>query len=138
MTFPENCLRGIPNNDLVTQDGVPSSNLFYPMNNLEVSINWEDDQNALLFTLSQKRDDNEFQFKYGVAILPLVKIDEIINECFLQEPISINREPLEDNPYHGNIVYKESLTKEAKRMIAGMLALNISSVIKRDISSDIE
>ena len=45
---------------------------------IEQSINWEDDDSVIEFTLNQRRtSDNDLQFKAGVVILSRSKIDEL-------------------------------------------------------------
>jgi hypothetical protein len=131
MVFPKSCLRGIPNSTFVTEEGIPSSSLFFPMNNsLEVSINWEDDNQVLAFTLAMKKGE-EFQFDYGVVRLPVKGMDDVCNKCILKNPIIYVRAPITGNTYHGNIKYREDLSKDAKKMVAGMLALKVSNIIRR-------
>ncbi|MEW5870993.1 MAG: hypothetical protein AB1894_17095 [Chloroflexota bacterium] len=132
MCFPSNCLRGIYNSTNITPEGAISSDLFYPQHGSNISINWEDDQHVLDFTFEQRKD-GEYQFKYGVARLPYSGIQEVISAPTLPGAIVCNREPIEGvNPYHGNIIYRDDLSKGAKRMIAGMLALKISNILPRN------
>lgn len=105
--------------------------VFYPMNdNPDVSINWEDDDRVVIFTLDQRKD-GQFQFTYGVARLPYSGIQEVCNHPICPNSIQCNRDPIPDNVYHGNIVYRADLSKDTKRMISSMLAMKVKEVIKR-------
>ncbi len=79
MCYPDELLRGIPNKDFVGDDDYPASSLFYfkiRVNQtnrsdclLEESINWKDDDEALVLLFKQKKDDGSIQFKAGIAVL---------------------------------------------------------------------
>lgn len=133
MDFPNNCVRGVKNKDSLTEEGFLSSSLFQFHNTHfgndewnEESINWEDDDSVIEFTLNQKKD-GDFQFKAGVAILPRKKIDEISNRYGMKELklLSYERDTIKkgENPYHGNILLRASITKPTKRLIQAALAM---------------
>jgi hypothetical protein len=131
MEFPENCIKGIPHASFV-RDGWIGSELFYFKDRdlrldgwVEQSINWQDDENAVGFTLRQvKKETGEFQFKAGVAVLPRVEIDRIRSRYAHLDMLSYERQPLEDNYYHGNILLQRQMLKmPIMRQIAGALAM---------------
>lgn len=69
MCYPDNCIKGIPNQDFILPDGTIGAHLFHfkevnkrDDNFIEQSINWQDDDNAINFTLKQKKDGDK-QFK---------------------------------------------------------------------------
>lgn len=82
---------------------------------LETSINWEDDLSALSLTLSQ--------YEYGAVRLHRTVLNEIGNLSLYRGSLYYERRPLDNNPYHGNIVFAHSLGKLAQRAIAMHLAV---------------
>ena len=128
-SYPAECLKGITD-DVSVQDGLIGSNLFQFRINpdrsddyLESSINWNDDSNALTFTLAQVKENNIKQFKQGVAILPRNEIDRLRKRASVNKLLSYERQKLEDNPYHGNLVLRQGLHKAIMRTISAGLAL---------------
>ena len=62
MCYPDNCIKGIPNQDFMLQNGTIGAHLFHfkqenirDDNLIGQSINWEDDKDAINFTLNQKK-----------------------------------------------------------------------------------
>jgi hypothetical protein len=90
----------------------------------EVSVNWEDDSSVLEFTFRTRPKD------VGVARLPTSEIYEQNKKPGSPDLMSVERDELKDNKYHGNIVYKDGLSRQHMRMIAGALAI-ASAPIKR-------
>lgn len=135
MNFPENCLRGIQQKDKILEDGFVATDVFYFDDNhvkengdFEQSINWEDDEGAIPFTLAQKRSDNSLQFRGGVAILSRADSDRI-SKLPAGNGLSYERQKLDDNPYHGNLVLTGSMSKVRRRAIAGTLAVHVVKII---------
>jgi hypothetical protein len=123
--FPDNCIRGIRKKDFLTPEGI-SSAVYLPDERtaqnredggLETSINWEDDGTVLNFTLRNPA------YQWGVARLPRATIDYLNVQPASANALSYERAPLEGNPYHGNIVFRQNLSKVTRNMIAGTLAL---------------
>jgi hypothetical protein len=137
MSFPENCIRGIPNDDYLTPDGPVGSHLFhFKLENsvdgwFQTSINWEDDDSAIALTLEQKKPDGTLQFKAGVAIVPTDEIDRLSKRPTVRGLLSYERRPLPDNPFHGNLLLNERTSKATMKLIAAGLALAISRIIPR-------
>ncbi len=137
MSFPDNCIRGIPNTDFMNDDGLPGSHLFHFKNEhrrddgwIEQSINWDDDENAISFSLNQRKEDGSLQFKAGVVIIPREEIDRLSRRpTVIEEALSYERRALEHNPYHGNILLSEKVPKHMMKKLAAGLALAISKVI---------
>lgn len=143
--FPENCLRGVfSSKHIVKETGGVSFEVFIPNTKTsenredrgeEVSINWEDDESVLEFTLNCRKENGYFLFPNGAVKLKHKYINRINTLPTMENPISCERREIKDNPYHGNIVYREGLTPKVKKMIAYYLAVHASSVISRnDIS----
>ena len=134
MSFPSHCLRGIPNTSFL-EDGNIGSHLFYfpeiPRGDgwKELSINWVDDDLVFEFTLSQKKEDGEFQFKSGFVIVPRNEIDRLKNRLTIpSEALAYERQSLDENPYHGNILLQKDVSRKTMKLIAAGLTLAISEI----------
>lgn len=138
MTFPDNCLRGIPNDSYLNDEGSVGSHLFYFLDGdrgdgwSEQSVNWEDDDTVIEFTLSQTKADGSFQFKAGLAEVPRAEIDRLNHRPTIKGLLSYERQPLQDNPYHGSILLRANTSKPTMKLIAAGLALAVSRVVPRD------
>lgn len=92
-------------------------------NNHEASINWEDDEGAVVALLEQKKEGTDEQmFKYGYARLPLNLVRMTLNSLIKKDYLGFERKPLEHNPYHGNILIPGDIKKQEKSMIQNILA----------------
>jgi hypothetical protein len=85
----------------------------------ETSINWEDDEAVLAFTL-----DRRLQSEHGVARLSRAQIDRIrqLRTCIGR--LEYERKIEDGNPYHGNLLYRKGCTRPLEKMIASALALD--------------
>ncbi len=95
------------------------------------AINWNDDDGVIEFTLQQKKEE-QYQFKIGVAVLSRFEIDRLNNLHAIHGSLSYERSPLEDNPYHGNLLIKNDVPKSKRKMIAAAIALTYSQIVKRN------
>ena len=136
--YPDRCIRGIPDNSFLTDDGSIGTHLFYFFDKhnrddgwVEQSINWEDDDTVIEFSLQQKKVDGSLQFKAGIVLIPREEVDRLNNLPTVKGLISYERRPLEDNSYHGNILLKSSLPRPTMKKIAAGLALAVSDIINR-------
>ncbi len=130
MAYPDDCIKGIPNDDCVEVLGdsvVANIRLFcFPKNRcrpdgwIEESINWMDDEEALQFTLNQTRQTGELHFKTGAAVLRRVELDRVRKRYIGH--LDYERAPLEDNPYHGNVLLKGGVAKHLVNQIRALLA----------------
>ena len=134
MCYPDYLIRGIPNQDFLEADGLPSSQLFQ-FNKpesvrlpgyREESINWHDDDGAISHAFNQTKDDGTVQFKVGIAILLRSELDKIKNNPNVRQRFGYERYPLPRNPYHGNMLLKMDAPKPLIRKIAAQLALNVN------------
>lgn len=92
-------------------------------NYLEASINWEDDDKAVIVLLEQKKDGTEEQmFKYGYVRLPLNLVRMTLKSLIDKEYLNFERKPLDKNPYHGNILIPVNIKKQERSMIQNILA----------------
>lgn len=140
--FPENCIRGIRKKDQISQDGIPLAALFNPYSKTtesrtdggqETSINWEDNDEVLSFTLKYKPSQNEnISFPNGAVRVPVEKINNINTFDGTRDSIFYERQPLETNEYHGNIVFKGGLSKTQIGFISTMLAAAASKIFTRE------
>lgn len=90
---------------------------------LEASINWEDDENAVELLLNQKKDGTgERMFKYGYARLQLSIVRMTLKSLIQKSYLDFERKPLENNPYHGNLLIPAKIKKQEKLMIQSNLA----------------
>jgi hypothetical protein len=134
--FPDSCIRGIPNEDFIIRENAVASHLFnfkdehYRKGWLEQSINWNDEEQAIDFTLNQLKN-GVIKYKYGVAIVSRFKLDDLNRTLAIQGSLLYERNALEDNKYHGNILLNASVPKPLRRMVASGIALAVEAIIKR-------
>jgi len=135
MSFPDNSIRGIPDKSFMTNDSF-GSHLFYFKKEhtrddgwIEQSINWEDDDSAIEFTLNQRKENGQKQFKVGVLIIPRDEIDRLKRRPTVSGILSYERQYLENNPYHGNILLQSNVPKPIMKRMAAGLALAVSIFI---------
>ena len=134
MHYPENSIKGIPNNDFLIEGRNVASHLFHFEQTRDdgavaQSINWEDGASVIDFTLNQRKENGELQFRAGVAIIPRSEIDRLCRLPTIGGLLSYERSPLEENPYHGNLLLQRDVPKQKMRQIAAGLALAISGII---------
>lgn len=136
MSFPDNMIRGINSKNLIQEDGLVSTDVFYFTDDhtrddgtFEQSINWEDEENVILFSLKQKKDDGNLQFGGGVAILNRHEIDRLSKLPTISEALSYDRAPIENNPYHGNLLLSAGVTRPRRKLIAATLAIHVMRVV---------
>lgn len=104
-----------------------------PDGHIEESINWDDDSQAIQFTLDQRRGDDQIRFKYGIALIPLTAINELNHMTNFLNALSYERDIVsdQDNPYHGNLLLNSDIiqSKIVKKMICSFLATYASNGI---------
>ena len=129
--FPEHFLRGFNMKGCFTDEHNIATGAFQFSdftesrndNYHEASINWEDDDKAVLVLLEQKKEGTEEQmFKYGYARLPLNLVRMTLKSLIDKNYMAFERKPLENNPYHGNILILGNIKKQEKSMIQNSLA----------------
>lgn len=136
MCFPDNCIRGIKSGAFLTDDGRVGASLFFFEERYtrvdgwtEQSINWEDDDHAIEFTLNQRKETGEKQFKAGVVVIPRNGIDRVRKLPGVIDKLSYERQRLDDNPYHGNMLLQANVRKPTMKLIGAALALAVSRII---------
>jgi hypothetical protein len=129
--FPDACLRGLTKK-VLTPENELSSDAFYPNEKtsdqrqdkgMELSINWEDEDKEAVIEITLKF------FPVGYARLSRSAIDEINRLPGVNGSIIYERAPKENNPYHGNIVYKAGLSKPNRRAISASLTLACVNIV---------
>ena len=116
-------------------DGRPSGGLFqfkesaHTAGFSELSINWYDDEGALTQIFDQRKDDESIQFKGGAALISRNNIDTIIKQSLFGADICYERRELDNNKYHGNILRKTNLSKQASNTISQAIAVFVEKII---------
>jgi len=136
MKYPDTCIKGIPNDDFLIEDGSVASHLFYFKQVhkrddgwIEQSINWNDDDFVVEFTFNQRKENGEVQFKVGLTSIPREGIDNLNEQPTVNGILAYERQPLGDNPYHGNIMIRADVPKPTMKKIAAHLASIVTEVI---------
>jgi hypothetical protein len=102
----------------------------------EDSINWFDDDQALVLLLNQrKKDSMDFQYREGVAVFCRQELDRIILRRQLMDKLRYERDEIEGNSYHGNLLLTTKMSKPDKKMIIAWIASCLEEIIKRDDTS---
>ena len=137
MDYPENFLRGLSADDCVS-DGIPTAAAFQFHFEPDLmkdgcatnSIGWEDDGNVVDLLMKQQKD-GQTQFKAGLARFKRDSIDHIMKLPTYRGILSYDRQPLEGNQYHGNILVSNTSTKYQRRVIPGVIASLFTEIIPR-------
>lgn len=108
----------------------------------ELSINWNDDEGALLTLLSQRKPfKDELQFKIGYCSIQKSMMRELFRPYMADENFAYERRPIQkdeendiaENPYHGNLLLKKDASKALKKNIqCGLATLAAGSLKKRE------
>jgi hypothetical protein len=129
--LPDECLRGLRQSKFKKKHDVIATEAFLPVEGSaarrrakghvvvgdEASINWVDDGQALPLLLRDKANAG-----HGAARLRREDIDRA-NACRgCENMLFVERDELEKNPYHGNIVFREGLEPRDLNKLAGLLA----------------
>jgi len=139
MDYPDKFIRGISSRDFVDEDGRVLASIFQFLDTnradgfYESSINWYDDEDALLLILEQRKekDKTEYQFKYGAAIIGREEADRIISNPSYKSIFAYERSPIEGNKYHGNLLRKGKSNKGIHTIIAAYLAMNAQLISRQ-------
>ena len=148
--YPDELLRGISNKNeqFITPEGYPTQAAFkfddYNPDReddfCELSINWVDDEGAVDVLLNQINPRKNLpQFQGGYCQFPRVFL-HTMRAYFDNGHLTYERRPIEAddrngvtaNKYHGNILMKKDLSKQAITNIQVTLAGLAGAVIPRD------
>ena len=121
-SYPEKMLRGISSFKFI-EGGILTDAVFEldPVRDdgyCEISITWYENQEAFDILMSQvsiRRE--ELQFKAGAAELDRIELTKKMENHFLESNIKYERKPSSTNKYHGNLLVKNDLSKQMKRLI---------------------
>ena len=94
------------------------------------SIGWEDESSVVDVMMKQEKDGRP-QFRAGLARFQRESIDGLMKSPAFTGGLSYDREPLSDNPYHGNLLVSSEATKTQRRLLPGVIATQYSEIIPR-------
>ena len=97
----------------------------------ELSVNWHDSDEAIQSLLMAEKTPGVPKFQFGAAILPQSEIHRIANQPISRDVIDCERQPLDGNPYHGNLLLKATTPKPLMRQIAATIALAVTDIVSR-------
>lgn len=139
--IPVECYRGLSSKDWVTAGGYITSAAFQfsdykPCDRgddgfCELSIQWNDDENAVINLLNQKKPKTDaLQFKAGYCRIDIDQLKLVVKQYIRQKTFSMERRPInadeesgiQENPYHGNLLLHNSIERAVKKNIEHMLA----------------
>jgi hypothetical protein len=142
--YPEKLLRGIASPDYIRGESVLYSAFQFDNTGRtdgyeEASINWSDNDLALQSLLEQKKKDNaDYQFKVGVAVLVRKWVDELAKRPNINNNLKYERAEIDGNPFHGNLLQKVGLDRLTKITIAASIAMCVEKVEYRQISDSVD
>jgi len=138
MPYPEYCIKGINLKDAYSDEGDLGSHVLYFDKDetnegwKKQSINWQDEDSVIQFTLDQRNTDGTLQFRFGIAVLSRIKIDEYNVRPVINGALSYERERMDNNEYHGNLILERSASKKKMKQIAAMLLLAVERSIRKE------
>ena len=131
MAYPETLLRGLITSSSVTPERYVTVDAFQFQdfrknrsdNYNEMSINWEDSDEAVDVLLKQKKEGSEDpQFKVGFARMSMASIKDVLRPHISDKSFSYERKPIEGNPFHGNLLVVANLNGQIIKNIRYSLA----------------
>ena len=148
---PDKFYRGISSADAISAEGYITEAAFSfdkfdrnPRSDdyCELSINWNDDDGALLTLLSQRKPfKDEPQLKIGYCSIQKSMMRNLFRQYIVDENFTYERRPIQkdeindivENPYHGNLLLKKDVSKALKKNIqCGLSTLATCSLNKRE------
>ena len=149
-TYAEEFYRGISTPNDITPEGYLMAGAFkFDQYNpalrdddgfCELSINWNDSDDALTTLLNQHKPGiEEVQFRGGYCKISRILLHLALKQYMDDQCFSYERRPVEAaeendyqaNPFHGNLLMKDSLDKNVKKNIQHSLAAIAGSVFTR-------
>ena len=139
--YPENWLRGLFKGQLYDDDDVSTAAFTFKGDarddgHIEHSIHWEDDANAIGFTLAMTNpgvgaEQPEIRYKDGVAVISTAFLDHICGLPRVGGALCYERKVAPGNPYHGNLLLKKECPDHVRRKLAANLAQHVLRVEKQ-------
>jgi len=138
MPYPEKFIKGIPDDKCIYEDGTIATHLFHfhenssrKDDNMDQSINWYDDENAITHTLNQiNPHSKEIHFKEGLVTIVLDDLEWLNKRPGVNNILNYERQPLDQNPYHGNLLIHKDIPKKSMKKISAGIALLASQIIR--------
>lgn len=138
--YPSDFFRGIPTKDYVyvspdigNMKAVKSDAFQFDVlrddGYREMSINWNDDSNSIKLLFDQKRDNGKYHFQAGAVKIDLASVKQLFKQFIDSKEFAYERKKLDDNPYHGNLLAKDTAPKETRKKLMYGLSLIAESVI---------
>ena len=138
--YPSDFFRGIPTKDYVyvspdigDMKAVKSDAFQFDVlrddGYREMSINWNDDSNSIKLLFDQKRDNGKYHFQAGAVKIDLASVKQLFKQFIDSKEFAYERKKLEDNPYHGNLLAKDTTPKETRKKLMYGLSLIAEPVI---------
>lgn len=146
--FPDEFYRGISSPNDITSEGYVTAGAFQfdpydPKRGdeyCELSINWNDEDEALITLLKQHKPQREDkQFKGGYCTTNRSYLNNVFKPFLDNGSFSYERRPIDPsekndfqaNPYHGNLLMKNGLDKQVKKNIQHTLAFVAGLAVRR-------
>lgn len=136
--YPDTLLRGLSSEDWIS-DGIVTAaafqikveNKFIRNGSAALSIGWEDSASVVSFMLCQKKEDEpaRLQFRAGVARFPREGLDRIAKQPAFKDILSYEREPLNGNPHHGNLLVSLQCSPAQKRLLPAVIAAEFLDIV---------
>lgn len=134
MSYPVQFIRGIAREEWIDDGRLAAASFQFieiPREDdyLELSINWYDDEGALTEILLKKKGNDDLYFRMGAAIFCRKELDRHMKTKLCENRLNYERSPIDDNPYHGNILILKGLNKTQKNMLYGAIAMCMDKII---------
>lgn len=137
MGYPDKFIRGISRLDEMAGEN-PDTALFkvFKENSerlddgfKELSINWYDNESALVNIFEQRRaSDGEISYKIGAAIFWSNELDRLCERSpYFVGNVLYERAPIDGNDFHGNILLKKEIAdndRKKRDMIAAAIIVS--------------
>ena len=126
--YPDSFFRGIASpkfilNNHILSDAFQFDEADREDNLKELSINWNDCEEALELALNQRKSNGNLQFVGGVVKLDLAMVKIVFHPYIEEGTFSYERRIIDGNPYHGNLLISGTLNKQQRSAISGTLGL---------------
>lgn len=126
--YPDSFFRGIASSNFILNghilgDAFQFDDAGRSDNFKELSINWNDSEEALELALTQRKSNGNLQFTGGVAKLDLSFVKMFFHTYIEEGTFSYEGREVPGNPYHGNLLISSTLNKQQRSTISGTLGL---------------
>lgn len=147
-SLPEEFFRGISNSTFIINGCYLDKQAFHfdsydakrGDNYRELSITWNDNEDALRVLMEQRKPHkDEYQFKGGYCKYNRVALTQFMKNYFIKGDMDLERRAVEAsveddiqaNPYHGNILLSNDLPKAVVNNVESTLAALVEEVHPR-------